>query len=195
MADTETVEREEKQLRRALEGWREALAGLQWLLLWEAPWCPAALAGSVTACFLAAYIWEPTLLTLFALLGLLATLADFIVPRVSVRLVAAHAWSGAHERRFSAAVAAVAAGRRAVAGAAGRLRAARQDSPYVYFASVLGALVAVAWLGSAVNNTLLLYLTVLTAVLAPGLQKQPAVAAALRTAAACLGGGGQAKRE
>ena len=39
-------------MRRAVEGWREALSGLHVLLLWERPYCPAVLGGAVTAAFL-----------------------------------------------------------------------------------------------------------------------------------------------
>ena len=69
-------------VKNGLEGWREVVIRADSVLAWEQDWYPAVTGGALTSAFLFVWYWDPTLLTFFAFMGLLVTLADYAGPRI-----------------------------------------------------------------------------------------------------------------
>ena len=63
-------------------------------------WYPAVTAGVLTSVFLLLWYNDPSCLTLLALLGLLATILDYAVPRLQDKIFPETAWTGDKERRL-----------------------------------------------------------------------------------------------
>ena len=69
-------------MKSSLEGWREIVVKAGDVLHWEADWYPAVTGGVLTAAFMFIWYWDPTLLTFFAFMGLIVTLADYAGPKI-----------------------------------------------------------------------------------------------------------------
>merc|ERR1711915_775158 len=135
---TENKKSSVKTLRRELEGWREVLVAVHSLLAWDKPFYPGIIAGSSTFVFLLIWYYEPSLLTLFSLLGLLVTLADFLVPRVSGMILGSHSWSGQHERQYEEIVKSIASFSSCVSCCSSFFADAKKNRPIVYFGTISG---------------------------------------------------------
>ncbi|XP_076058761.1 ADP-ribosylation factor-like 6 interacting protein 1 isoform X2 [Oratosquilla oratoria] len=118
------------------------------------------------------FIWyvEPSMLTLFSILGIIITLADFLVPQVVPWVCGAHFWTGAHERRYEEIIKAIANIFGIYTCITTTLTTMKTNKPRTYFVSVTGMLILCAWIGNTVNNLLLTYIIVLAVVLFPGLK-------------------------
>ncbi|CAB3371078.1 Hypothetical predicted protein [Cloeon dipterum] len=93
-------EKRVKQLKRSLEGWREIVLLLQSVFIWEQQWHLGAIIGAITAKFLLVWWLDPTILTLFSLIGLIGVLVDFFVPLLASNLFRPENWDGAKEKKF-----------------------------------------------------------------------------------------------
>lgn len=89
-----------KKLKRSLEGWREIILATQSILLWEKQWHPTAILGASSFIFFLLWLIDPSLLTTIAVIGLIATISDYLVPTMSSGLFRNDNWTGAHEKKL-----------------------------------------------------------------------------------------------
>ncbi|KAK7507819.1 hypothetical protein BaRGS_00000784 [Batillaria attramentaria] len=169
--DEEDSNRDYSELKKDLEGWREALLPLSGFLTWEKPYYPAVIVGIIT--FLFALLWylEPSVLTTFSLLGLTAVAVDFAVPIVGPRIFANKPWTGSEERQFDEICQRIANMKGHCSDFVEGMAILKSENPKVYFLVVMITLGFFAWIGHIINNLFLTYLIVLVAFLIPGLRK------------------------
>ncbi|XP_050688446.1 ADP-ribosylation factor-like protein 6-interacting protein 1 [Eriocheir sinensis] len=170
MEASPSQERRVKTLRRELEGWREVLCALNSVLIWEKHFYPAISVSAVTSFFLIIWYIEPSILTLFSVIGITITLCDYLVPQVVPWAVGAHYWTGAHERRYEQIITSIASLCCLASSVSQTLSSMKESKPRTYFVVVTGSLLFSAWIGSNINNLFLTYLIVLFLVLLPGLK-------------------------
>ncbi|KAK8761867.1 hypothetical protein V5799_026864 [Amblyomma americanum] len=159
-----------KKLRLKLEGWREVVLPLNSVLLWSQPYYPGCIFGAVTAIFLILWYMEPSLLTTFSLIGMLACLLDYTVPLLLAQLCSPDKWTSQHERQLHDICLEMAHAWHSVQGAWATVKKAKQDKPKAYVVAVLISLLLVAWIGNAFDNLFLTYLIVLFLAMIPGMK-------------------------
>lgn len=162
-----------RQLKRALESWREVVLALQDLLAWERGWHPGAILAATSLMFVTMWLLEPSLLTAFSLLGLAVCLLDYWGPALSgVFLRGTAPWAAQHERRLDELCRSLVLQYTHFSTALRSLWLLRATRPRVFYACTGSLLLAFAWLGSVVHNLLLLYLIVTGLLLMPGLRRR-----------------------
>nr|XP_053642225.1 ADP-ribosylation factor-like protein 6-interacting protein 1 isoform X2 [Cherax quadricarinatus] len=175
-------DRRVKTLRRELEGWREVLCFMHSLLIWEKHYYPFISISAVTTLFLSIWYIEPSMLTLFSVMGITVTLCDYLVPQIVPWIVGAHFWTGAHERRYEQIITSIASLCGLASYISNTLTTMKESKPRTYFVMVTGSLLLCAWVGNTINNLLLTYLIVLVIVLLPGLKHHEIIQKYLSTA-------------
>ena len=91
---------EVRSVKNCLENWRELVVHADAVLGWEKDFYPAITAGLLTFKFIFIWYWDPTLLTLLAMTGLLFTLADYIGPKIMDKVFKKENWTAAKEKKF-----------------------------------------------------------------------------------------------
>jgi len=160
------------QVKSGLETWREVVIKLDSVLGWECDWYPAVSGGVVTAAFLFVWYWDPTLLTFIAFMGLLATLVDFLGPKIINQVFGSNNWTGAKEQKYEQVCNDLVTGIENIEEAFRFCREARGKKPIVHFVVTCLSLVTLAYLGNRINNFFLAYLLTLALMMLPGLQRK-----------------------
>ncbi|PSN55364.1 hypothetical protein C0J52_01811 [Blattella germanica] len=159
-----------KQLKRELEGWREVILPLNSILMWDKNWYPGMLVGVTTTFFLFLWYLDPSVLTTVSVMGLIATLVDYLVPTLTANICNPENWTGSKEKKLEEICRGLAGTQIQIVNKWGMFYDMRHSRPTVYYVTVVISLVLLAWLGSMVNNLLLTYLAVTTIVLLPGMK-------------------------
>ncbi|KAJ9598592.1 hypothetical protein L9F63_010721 [Diploptera punctata] len=159
-----------KQLKRELEGWREVILPLNSVLMWEKNWYPGMLVGVTTAFFLLLWYMDPSVLTTVSIMGLIAALVDYLVPTLTANICNPENWTGSKERKLEDICRGLAGTQIQIINRWRMFYDMRYSRPTVYYVTVVCCLISLAWLGSVINNLLLTYLAVTTAVLLPGMK-------------------------
>ncbi|XP_059484415.1 ADP-ribosylation factor-like protein 6-interacting protein 1 isoform X2 [Neocloeon triangulifer] len=164
------MEKRVKQLKRSLEGWREIVLLLHSVLIWEQQWHVGALVGVITTEFLLVWWLDPTILTLFSVLGLTAVLVDYLVPLVASNFFRSENWDGAKEKKFEQICKILASSESTVCNVWSSFYAWRESRPKLYLVTVITTLLVTSYLGSIINNLFLTYLIVVLISVIPGLR-------------------------
>ncbi|KAK7112511.1 hypothetical protein V1264_011959 [Littorina saxatilis] len=164
--------RELYELKRDLEGWREALVTLKDLLTWKKQYYPAIIFGVTTFIFALIWLLQPSVMTTFAVLGLLLTATDFTVPLVGRYIFSYGQWTGTEERQFEDLCEGILHSRILISKFVRGLTRLKQERPTVYFVMLMAMLAFFAWMGSFMNNLFLTYFFVLAVLMIPGLQQK-----------------------
>ncbi|XP_025082921.1 ADP-ribosylation factor-like protein 6-interacting protein 1 isoform X1 [Pomacea canaliculata] len=159
------------ELKKDLEGWREALLPLNGLLTWEKPYHPGILVGVTTFIFALVWYFEPSLLTTLALMGLVITAVDFTVPLIGPSLFGSRPWTVTEERQFEEICQRILNLRGHFSSFVEGLATLKAEKPKVYFLVVMGVLALFGWIGCIVDNLFLTFIIVLVALMVPGLRK------------------------
>ncbi|XP_050391321.1 ADP-ribosylation factor-like protein 6-interacting protein 1 [Patella vulgata] len=163
------------ELKKDLEGWKEALIPLNSLLEWEKPYHPGIIVGTTT--FLFALIWfvQPSVLTTFSLVGLLISAVDLVIPMVGSKVFSTGDWTVFHEQQYHQICERIMNARDHFVDFKNTMCQLKAEKPKVYFFVVMGILVINAWIGSLVNNLFLTYFLVNLICLLPGLRRHDIV--------------------
>jgi hypothetical protein len=160
----------EELLKDRLTECRELCPLLLDVFIWRTNLYPCILGGIVTFIFGLFWYIEPTVITTIAVIGLILTLADFLLPLLSKSVGPAPAdWTPEKEKKFSIFVNRIAYYSVQFWNFTVTLEEWKLAKPNVYSAGVIGSLLIIAWIGNAVNNLLLSYFLVLFLTLLPGL--------------------------
>ncbi|KAJ8737646.1 hypothetical protein PYW08_000241 [Mythimna loreyi] len=171
MADYTVSPNEEQQVKKLksfLEGWRMALLLLKSIILWEQPWYPCAIVGSVS--FLYSLIWLLDLnsLATFAVIGLFLNFVDFIVPIVCTSLYEPSVWTQLQENTFQEVCKSIVTTYNKSLHNVHHFYSLRKTSPYMYHMLSISFLITLAWVASSINNIFLMYILSTVLLLTPG---------------------------
>ncbi|XP_062567211.1 ADP-ribosylation factor-like protein 6-interacting protein 1 [Saccostrea cucullata] len=169
-SETETQAVRLQQMKRDMESWREVLLPLNGLLHWEKPFYPAIIVGINTFIFALIWYFEPSVLTTFALLGLAISLIDFLVPIIGPNVVTAK-WTGKQEAQYTDICCRILNAKTHFHNARTTMSSLKSEKPKIYFLIVMGTLVALAWLGSRMDNLCMTYFLVNLVLLIPGIRQ------------------------
>lgn len=169
-------EKDFKMLKDGLKSHRALLLLLNKVIEWEPIHIPAAVIGIITLLFALIWYIEPSILTLFSLLGLVVTVVDFVSPILSNHFYSMESgsktqWNERDETQYEKTCSRLLNCRNHFRDGSKFLSSLKSEKPQIYMLMVVGALVFLAWIGSLIDNLLLLYLIVIFAVLVPGLRK------------------------
>ncbi|XP_018406895.1 PREDICTED: ADP-ribosylation factor-like protein 6-interacting protein 1 [Cyphomyrmex costatus] len=172
MTDDGAAEREKhmKQLKRRLECLRELILPLNSILLWERSWHPGLIVGFITMVFCSVWILQPSLLTAISLCLITFALGDYFVPTFTSILCDAQSWTGQKEKKLTEICQNLSTTILQLQSARTSLSKFRHDRPNIYYSVTILFLILFAWIGSTIDNLLLLYITVMAVVLMPGLR-------------------------
>ncbi|KAL8619204.1 hypothetical protein ACOMHN_049986 [Nucella lapillus] len=165
------LRRDLDQLKRDLDGWRIAFLPIRSLLTWEKPYYPAIIFGVLTFVFALIWIIEPSVMTTFAVLGLVTIAADFIIPFVSPFIFPSVQWTGREQEQFEDACERLLHFRNHVSDCLRAMAILKHERPKIYVILVMGALTTFAWIGQLMNNLFLSYFIMLAVVMVPGLRQ------------------------
>lgn len=168
--ETENPSYNLQQIKRDLEGWREVLLPLNGLLHWEKPYYPAIIVGVNTFIFSLIWYFDPSVLTTFALIGLAVSLIDFLVPIIGPSVVTAK-WTRKQEEQYQEICCRIMNAKTHFANAKTTMSSLKAEKPKIYFLIVMGTLVAMAWLGSRMDNLCMTYFLVNLILLIPGIRQ------------------------
>lgn len=165
------AQNELSRLKKDLEGYRELILPLNKLLEWEKTHYPAIIVGAITFIFSIVWYVEPSVLTLFSLLGVILCAVDFAVPTISSYLFSGAEWTVVQERSFENICIRLLNARTHINNVRIALINLKNEKPKAYLLVMMGAFAFGAWIGSLIDNLLLTYLMVVFIVLVPGLRK------------------------
>jgi len=112
---------------------------------------------------------DPSVITALSLLGLVITIADFVLPTISKSVVSDDTWNSEKEKKFSIFVNRIAYYGVQIWNFQVQLEEWKREKPNMYASTVICSLLLTAWIGNAVNNLILVYFLVLFVALLPGL--------------------------
>ncbi|KAI4492079.1 hypothetical protein M0802_010087 [Mischocyttarus mexicanus] len=150
-----------KQLKRAMECWREVVLPLNSILLWEKLWYPALILGLTTTIFCMIWMLEPALLTLISLSLLILALVDYFVPTIIPIFCTADSWTGQKEKKLNEICHNISEAILQFQSSWRYIINMRYSRPNFYYGTIMVFLMLFAWLGNTINNLLLSYIAVL----------------------------------
>jgi len=165
-------QRQEKlrAFKARLEDWRPLALPIVHFLEWRQPWNPAVLVGVNTLFFLLVWWLDLSVLSTLAVVGVLITLADGIVPILSATLFDTNAWTSQHEKEYDALCNRLLDLTKCTSGACTYLHGVKAQLPRVFSIGLCGVFIVLAIIFDRVNNFFLMYLLSTLLILAPGLQ-------------------------
>ncbi|XP_034952474.1 ADP-ribosylation factor-like protein 6-interacting protein 1 [Chelonus insularis] len=175
-----------KQLKKKMECWREIILPLNSILLWEKPWYPGLIFGSISIIFLLIWLTEPAFLTIISISLLVLALTDYLVPILISTFIPSNSWNGQKERKFDEICQKVSETILQIKSIWKSILSARNNRPNVYYGLTTVCLSLLAWLGNIVNNLLLIYLMLMVTLLLPGLRHQGRAQSAIKWVYNCL---------
>ncbi|CAG0890858.1 unnamed protein product [Cyprideis torosa] len=149
---------------------REAIVVILDVLQWKQDWFPVALTALVTISYYVIWWHEMTVLSVFALSGLILLTFDFLTMQFH-SMVEKYIlpWNDKREKQFEFACVEVMRFKYKVAALMESLAQARDKNQAVYYSLMFIFLFSLSWLGSYLNNFFLCYLVTLLVLLFPGL--------------------------
>ncbi|ELU15291.1 hypothetical protein CAPTEDRAFT_193769 [Capitella teleta] len=160
-----------QRLKQDLHAYRELILPLNKVLEWEKTHYPAILLGGITLLFAIIWYLEPSVLTTLSLIGISLCVVDFVVPTLSSYLFSSAEWTVVQERQFEGICVRVLNAKTHMSNIKNALLILKRDKPKAYLLLMMGAFAVLAWIGSLLDNLLLVYLLVAFLVMVPGLRK------------------------
>lgn len=157
-------------LKGTLKGWREILVVCAKLLKWEKPYYAAIVFGIVSLVFLLIYWLDPSVVTGFSMLIMIACLADYLVPLGMVMVFPETSWNDKKEQQFSDACCGLMEARKWISVIFCGMGKLKEKNPWLYMAAATVSLSTLAWLGNQMHNLLLAYFFALLFAALPGLK-------------------------
>jgi len=160
------------KLKEEWQNYRVLFIPLDKVFEWNPPHFPAITIGILT--FLFALVWylEPSALTTLSLLLLVVGCVEVSLPVLSNHFYSIpDNWNAELEAHHERACVRLSHAKRHMNNAWSSLMHLKKDKPSLYLLTILAALLVGAWIGSLMDNLLLVYLIVLVATLVPGLRK------------------------
>ncbi|KAB0795566.1 hypothetical protein PPYR_12405 [Photinus pyralis] len=157
------------KLRNCLESWREVVVLVHSILLWDNNWYPAAIFGGTSFVFCSLWLFDPSVLTTFSIVGLTISISDYLVPKVSAALFRSELWTDEKEEAFNKFCANVVACKFKFVTLISSFYGMRCSNTKMYYGCTILGLAVLAWIGNTFNNLFLTYTLITTFLLIPGL--------------------------
>ncbi|ESN99677.1 hypothetical protein HELRODRAFT_105135 [Helobdella robusta] len=165
-------EAELKEAEKDLNKYRGYLLSLNKVFEWEPPYVPGIAIGVLTVLFAIIWYVEPTVLTLFSLVGIILCVLEYSAPFVSNQFFRQpEQWPHDTQAQYSKVCDRLLNGKKHAHCLWEKLVKLKTDKPNAFLISVVGTLVTVAWIGSLIDTLLLIYLAVVVVTMIPGLRK------------------------
>jgi hypothetical protein len=159
-------------LKRSIEGWREIVVLMDSVLSWEKEWYPAVTSGTLSVLFLLIWTQDPNMLTLLSMVGLVATLLDYAVPRIQAKLFPETSWSPEKERKLETICQDLVFMRTGLGRVCERVSGFKESAPLMYLSGVVVTLYLVSYLGALFSGFFLTYILLITVCMLPGLHRR-----------------------
>ena len=156
--------------RTQLVDWKPVLVYLHSVCVWSQPHHAPLLVACVSSLFLLVWLLDSSLLTSLSVIGIIVTLADYIVPLVSSSLFDASRFGEAEDAIYDSVCSELALTCFTAKSLWRQWTDLKDSKPLLFSFLLLTSLLMLAYIGSSVNNLLLLYFIVLFVVLLPGLR-------------------------
>lgn len=156
--------------RSHLRGWKEVLVYMHSVCVWNQPHHAPILAASVSALFLLIWLLDASILTTLSVIGIMVTLADYVVPLVSSNLFDSSKFGDAEEAVYDVVCSEIALTCFTVQSFWRQWTDLKDTKPKLYSFLLLTSLLMMAYIGNSVNNLFLLYVIVLFVAMLPGLR-------------------------
>lgn len=138
--------------------------------VWSQPHHAPALAASVSALFFLIWLLDTSILTTVSVIGIVVTLADYVVPLISSNLFDASKFGEADEAVYDAVCSEIALTCFTMQSLWRQWTDLKETKPKLYSFFLLTSLMMMAYIGNSVNNLFLLFVIVLFLVMLPGLR-------------------------
>jgi len=160
-----------KFVKDKLRDYSKIILPLNKVLEWEQTYYPAAVVGGITILFSIVWYTEPSVLTIFSVIGLLTCLADFVLPFVIGYFFGSGEFTSEQEKQYENICQRLLNAKGHVAHIQNYLIGLKNNNPKAYLLVMMGVFAVLAWIGSLIDNLLLTYLLVVFLTLLPGLRK------------------------
>merc|ERR1712098_677634 len=133
------------------------------VLAWDKDWHPAVTAGSLTLTYLILFWLSPSILTLLSIIGLVATLLDYLGPMLIDKIFCSTQWTGEKEKKLDNVCKSV---------VNTTLSNLKTTSPITHFGVTTTSLLLLAYIGSLVSGMFLSYIVTMLVLMLPGLYRR-----------------------
>ncbi|KAJ8975279.1 hypothetical protein NQ317_013679 [Molorchus minor] len=164
-----TMECQIRKLKLSMETWRDIILRMNGVLLWEKQWHPTAIIGGCTVLFMLIWLFEPNLLTIISLLGLMITIGDFILPSILSSLFKSEIWTPEKQQQYEDICTNIILYKTKLELLISSYYRLRITNSKLYFSITIFGLAFLAWIGGTISNLFLAYLLVLTFLMLPGM--------------------------
>ena len=159
-----------KSLETCLQGWRCILVQAYPVFTWDKPYYPYILSAIVAIVFLIIWLSNATILTTFSIIGLIITVADYVIPMISTHYLEPRFWKDADEEQYKKIVSQISQGSQTISSFFTYLKDLKSSNSKIFFPILFVSLSFSAWIGNLVNNLFLTFLMINSIVLLPGLR-------------------------
>lgn len=164
------------QLANKFQANKPLVLKLHSILTWEQDIYPILVSAFVTVSFLIIHLLNSSILTTFSYLGIAAALIDLAMPTIAKNLCgsssAAAKLSDRDNQRFDKICTDLAKIYAFFRESCNLCCSLKTSKPKLYYPSILGTLLVLAYVGNKINNLFLTYLVVLSFALYPGLERK-----------------------
>ncbi|XP_039265493.1 ADP-ribosylation factor-like protein 6-interacting protein 1 [Styela clava] len=158
-------------LKGSLKGWREVIVVLAKLLKWQQAYY-AAIVFAIVSLFFSLIWWlDPSVVTGFSMLIMIACIADYVVPLAMPMIFPETSWSSDKEKQYVQACDGLVQSKKIISSLFSNAGKLKDKNPWLYMAAITVSLSTLAWLGNQMHNLLLAYFFVLIVSALPGLSE------------------------
>lgn len=174
-----------------MEPWRNLIVHLDSVLSWEKNYYPAIITATISGFYLLLWALDMSTVTTLALVGLFSLALDYVYPSVSRFLFSPDNWNGNQEEQFERVCTQLCYLKAVLTGWYEYLFSAKERKStlvsgkmrptffeitnclYFQFVTIMSiTLLTLAWIGTVINNLLLMYLITMVMCLYPGMQQK-----------------------
>lgn len=160
------------KLKHDLEPWRNLIVHLDTVLSWEKNYYPAIIAATISSFYLLLWALDMSTVTTLALVGLFSLALDYVYPSVSRFLFSPDNWNGNQEEQFERVCTQLCYLKTLLSGWYEYLFSAKERKSTLFVTIMSVTLLTLAWIGTVINNLLLMYVITMVMCLYPGMQQK-----------------------
>eukprot|EP00088_Acartia_fossae_P008079 TRINITY_DN13802_c0_g1_i1.p1 TRINITY_DN13802_c0_g1~~TRINITY_DN13802_c0_g1_i1.p1 ORF type:complete len:192 (+),score=60.95 TRINITY_DN13802_c0_g1_i1:83-658(+) len=159
-------------IKHKLSGWKELVVMADSVLAWEKEYYAALVSCTLTFIFAVVWYMDPSTLTLLSLVGEIAVLLDYAVPRLQAKLFPDSAWTKDNEKKLDQICQELLFVKDGAWRVVGLLLGYKHTHPLMFMAVSMVGLFLVAQIGAMFSGFFLTYLALLVVVMIPGLYRR-----------------------
>lgn len=177
------------QLKQQLESWKFILVASNNLVEWDRQYDPAIIVTVDTLIFGLIYVYNPSILTTVAVIGLLFLILEYAVPMLTSYLFKTSDWDSTSEVKYTRICERISNLYQHLIDFKDKMEKIRKEKQPLYFLLVFFFLVFCAYIGQSIDNILLTYLAALAITLTPGVRRHELISKGIRKVKTTIGMG------